>query len=98
VSRDQDVPEGQKIITGGPFNLVAPDGTWIWNEGTPSDIPVIGKVRVLVLDPPQYERTWSAGRFFPGIPAGLTLVRTLTPDEVELWFEHVGAASENGVA
>lgn len=73
----------------GSFNLVAPDGTWIWNEGTPSDIPVVGGVRLLILDPPPYERAWSAGRLFPAVTAQLNLQRQLTPSQVADYLQHV---------
>ncbi|WP_280440922.1 hypothetical protein [Nocardia brasiliensis] len=83
--------EGQ-APTVGAFNLVAPEGDWIWNEGTPADIPVLGGTRVLVLDPPPYERHWPAGRYFPFVPADLVLERALTADEAARWFEHVRPA------
>ncbi len=81
--------EPGQITTSGSFNLVAPDGTWVWNEGTPSDIPVVDGARLLVLDPPAYQRGWPAGRFFPGIPGDLVLDRALTAQEAEGWFAHV---------
>ena len=73
----------------GSFNLVAPDGTWIWNEGTPGDIPLLGDTRLLVLDPPPYERMWSAGRLFPSMTAQLELERILSPDDVSRYMQHV---------
>ncbi|POX53130.1 hypothetical protein C3489_16480 [Streptomyces sp. Ru71] len=77
VCRDQP---GQ-VLTKGSFNLVAPDGEWVWNEGTPSDIPVVDGVRLLVLDPPPYERSWPAGRFFPNMTGDLVLERVLGTEE-----------------
>jgi hypothetical protein len=79
--RDADIAPEQRPHTVGTFNLVAPDGSWIWNEGTPSDIPVLDGVRTLVLDPAPYRRGWPAGRFIPGIEGELTLVRVLSPQE-----------------
>jgi hypothetical protein len=93
VALDQQVPEGRRLDTTGAFNLVSPHGEWIWNEGTPSDIPVVDGVRLLVLDPPPYQRGWSAGRFFPGMTASLTLTEVLSGDEASRWFEHVKPAS-----
>lgn len=90
----RDAP-GQ-VLTTGTFNLVAPDGSWIWNEGDPSDIPVVGGVRLLVLDPPPYPRSWPAGRFFPGMPGDLVLERQLTPQEAAGWFAHVAPAAAYG--
>ncbi|MFF9241178.1 hypothetical protein ACF1AL_20345 [Streptomyces sp. NPDC014801] len=77
VCRDQP---GQ-VPTKGSFNLVAPGGEWVWNEGTPSDIPVVEGVRLLVLDPPSYERSWPAGRFFPNMTGHLALERVLDGEE-----------------
>lgn len=70
----------------GAFNLVGPDGGWIWNEGTPSDIPVVEGSRLLVLDPPPYKRSWNNVRFFPMIPGSLRLERVLGAEEAERWF------------
>ena len=78
---DADITPDQRPHTTGAFNLVSPDGTWIWNEGTPSDIPVLDGLRTLVLDPAPYRRGWPAGRFIPGIEGELTLVRVLSPQE-----------------
>ncbi|WP_280674057.1 hypothetical protein [Kitasatospora sp. MAA19] len=75
------VLDGRRVIATGAFNLVAPDGSWLWNEGTPGDIPVVDGVRTLVLDPLPYERSWSAGRFIQEIPGDLRLERVLTPAE-----------------
>lgn len=80
--------EGQ-VLTVGSYNLLAPDGSWIWNEGTPSDIPVVDGARLLVLDPPPYERSWPAGRYFPHMSGNLVLERVLGPDEAEGWYARV---------
>ncbi|MET8448040.1 hypothetical protein [Streptomyces sp. NPDC005209] len=77
VCRDQP---GQ-VHTTGSFNLVTPTGEWVWNEGTPSDIPLVDGVRLLVLDPPPYERSRPAGRFFPHMTGALVLERVLAPEE-----------------
>ncbi len=70
-----------QVDTTGSFNLVTPSGAWVWNEGTPSDIPVVDGVRLLVLDPPPYERSWPAGRFFPHMTGDLVLERVLGEEE-----------------
>ncbi|GGR41701.1 hypothetical protein GCM10010497_51260 [Streptomyces cinereoruber] len=75
----RDLP-GQTPTTGS-FNLVGADGEWIWNEGNPADVPVVDGVRLLVLDPPPYERGWAAGRFFPGMTGDLVLERVLSAEE-----------------
>ncbi|WP_380277971.1 hypothetical protein [Kitasatospora purpeofusca] len=73
--------DGRRFIATGAFNLVAPDGGWIWNEGMPQDIPVVDGVRTLVLDPQPYERSWAAGRFVEQVPGDLRLERVLAPEE-----------------
>ena len=80
----RDAP-GQ-VPTTGAFNLVTPGGEWVWNEGTPTDIPVVDGFRLLVLDPPPYERGWPAGRFFPGMTADLVLERVLDAPETREWL------------
>ncbi|MEU3406029.1 hypothetical protein ABZ766_19115 [Streptomyces sp. NPDC006670] len=69
------------VSTTGSFDLVGADGEWIWNEGKPADIPVVDGVRLVVLDPPSYQRGWPAGRFFPGMTGELVYDRALTPEE-----------------
>ncbi|MFF8770151.1 hypothetical protein [Kitasatospora sp. NPDC015120] len=73
--------DGRRFIATGAFNLVAPDGGWIWNEGMPESIPVVDGVRTLVLDPQPYERSWAAGRFVEQVPGDLRLERVLAPEE-----------------
>ncbi|GAA3370885.1 hypothetical protein GCM10020367_19300 [Streptomyces sannanensis] len=87
--------EGQ-APTVGSFNLVAPDGEWIWNEGNPSDIPLVDGARLLVLDPPPYRRHWDAGRFFPNMPGDLTLERVLGEQETVQWFTRISEAKVMG--
>ncbi|WUS96816.1 hypothetical protein OHA46_09005 [Streptomyces sp. NBC_00708] len=70
----------------GTFELLAPDGTRIWNEGLPDDIPVVEGRRVLVLDDPSYQRSWNADRFFPHLPGKAELLRVLPPDEAKTWY------------
>lgn len=81
LSRTEELSPDQRPTAYGAFNLLAPDGSWIWNEGTPSDIPVVDGVRTLVLDPQPYERSWTAGRFIQQIPGDLRLERVLAPQE-----------------
>jgi hypothetical protein len=76
----------------GSFNLVAPDGTWIWNEGWPCDIPIVENSRLLILDPPSYERTWHAARAFVGMSAQLNLERRISEDAVKRRMAHVQPA------
>ncbi|MFT9787726.1 hypothetical protein ACMZ5E_16060 [Streptomyces rhizosphaericola] len=83
-----------QVETQGSFELVAPGGDRLWNEGSPAGIPVVDGVRLLVLDAPSYARTWPAGRFFPGMRGDLILERALEPEETERWFARVSPAGE----
>ncbi|WP_433397135.1 hypothetical protein [Streptomyces sp. CA-146814] len=83
-----------QVDTVGSFELVAPDGARLWNEGNPADIPLVDGVRLLVLDEPAYRRSWPAGRFFPGMRGDLILERALEAEETERWFAHVSPAKE----
>ncbi|MFB6616526.1 hypothetical protein ACFCV9_20340 [Streptomyces sp. NPDC056367] len=83
-----------QVATEGSFNLVAPDGTWIFNEGDPTDVPLVDGTRLLVLDAPPYQRTWPAGRFFPGMRGDLVLDRVLDAAEAASWFAKVQPAKK----
>jgi hypothetical protein len=85
-SRDAAVDPDRAPKTTGAFNLAGVDGAWLWNEGCPADIPVVDGERVLVLDPPTYERTWNAGRFYPHITGELTLEAVLNRAETEAYL------------
>jgi hypothetical protein len=74
------------VVATGTFELLAPDGAPIWNEGLPDDIPVVEGRRLLVLDEPTYQRSWNADRFFPHLPGTAEPARVLTPDETRTWY------------
>jgi len=76
----------------GNFNLVGADGTWIWNEGRPADIPALDGTRVVVLDPPPYQRTWNAGRAYPLMRPTVTVEGALTAGEAAHWLSRVKPA------
>jgi hypothetical protein len=73
----------------GQFNLVDAYGEWIWNEGRPADVPYLQGERVVVLDPPPYQRSWNAGRAYPLMRPSLTLDRFLSADEAAHWLSMV---------
>ncbi|MFJ1564800.1 hypothetical protein [Streptomyces erythrochromogenes] len=75
-----------QAVATGAFELLAPDGERIWNEGLPDDIPVVEGRRLLVLDEPAYQRSWNADRFFPHLPGTAELTRVLTADETRTWL------------
>jgi hypothetical protein len=79
-------------VATGAFELLAPDGERIWNEGLPDDIPVVEGHRLLVLDEPLYQRSWNADRFFPHLPGTAELTRVLSDDEAQAWFARTSSA------
>ncbi|MFF7550239.1 hypothetical protein ACFZCU_42450 [Streptomyces canus] len=84
-----------QTIATGAFELRAPDGSQIWNEGLPDDIPVVEGRRLLVLDEPAYQRSWNADRFFPHLPGTAELTRVLTAEETRIWFDRTSPG--NGI-
>ncbi len=69
----------------GQFNLVDAHGQWIWNEGRPDEIPEVAGHRVVVLDPPPYERSWNAGRAYPLMVADV-VVEPMSPADARDWL------------
>jgi hypothetical protein len=105
-ARDQPV-DPQARSAQGVFNLwtwqgLQPDGRlpegfgesdhWVWNEGTPSDIPHFEGVRVVLLGPPPYPRSWNAGRRFDGMHAELRLEEVLPPNVAQDWLNRIAQA------
>ncbi|MFG3142379.1 hypothetical protein ACGFZA_39965 [Streptomyces sp. NPDC048211] len=87
LATDPEPARGRSQVAAiGVFELLAPDGERIWNEGLPDDIPVMEGRRLLVLDEPTYRRSWNADRFFPHLPGTVQLIRVLTADETRTWF------------
>jgi len=78
-------PDGIK----GNFNLVDAYGAWIWNEGRPADIPRLEGTRVVVIDPPPYERAWNAGRAYPLMRPSVTVTEILPAAEAARWLSKV---------
>ncbi|MDP9793499.1 hypothetical protein J2S43_002011 [Catenuloplanes nepalensis] len=76
----------------GRVNLVDGEGTWIWNEGRPADIPVYEGARVVVLDPPPYKRTWNTGRPYPLMVPSVT-AEQLPTAEAAAWLSKVKPAA-----
>lgn len=89
---DADVPPGPPIASS-PWNLVDAHGEWIYNEGVPADVPAVNGTRVVVLDPPSYERTFPAGRRFPRMPATLRVDGMHLPDDLAAWWSHIAPAT-----
>jgi hypothetical protein len=89
---DLTPPDGIK----GNFNLVDAYGAWIWNEGRPADIPRLDGTRVVVIDPPPYERGWNAGRAYPLMRAAVTVDEILPAAEAARWLSMVKPPARYG--
>ncbi|WP_127504386.1 hypothetical protein [Actinoplanes solisilvae] len=77
----------------GRFYLADAQGETIWNESRPADIPLLGDHRVIVLDPPPYERSWNLGRAYPLMRPEIVLNRILPADEAAGWATRVAPAA-----
>jgi hypothetical protein len=65
---------------------------WIWNEGTPADIPLFDGRRAILLGPASYPRSWQSQRMFSKLRAHLEIEQKLTKDETEDWLRRMLAA------
>ncbi|MBB5915073.1 hypothetical protein BJY24_003940 [Nocardia transvalensis] len=82
------------VPSAGTFLFHAPDGSRVWYEGTPSDIPVLDGARVLVLDERPFPHHFPAGRFFPDLPGDLTLEGVLGEQEAADLLAKVAAPQD----
>jgi len=85
-------PTHKGLVEHATFNLVAWDGSWIWNEGKPADIPMMDGHRVVRLEPLPYRRSWNATSKFPGMESEAHVVRHLSADETTAWLTRVRPA------
>ncbi|EFH80235.1 hypothetical protein [Ktedonobacter racemifer] len=99
--------KGNFPVAEGNFNLwnwqgLQPDGTlptgfaqkehWIWNEGKPTDVQPFEGTRIILLGEPPYKRTWSAIRYFPGLPGQIEVLAQLSPEQVNNWLSRITSA------
>lgn len=73
----------------------ADTGHWIWNEGTPADIPLFEGRRVILLGPAAYARTWPAARTFAAMKPGLRIEKVLEAEEVRSWLDRMVRARQS---
>lgn len=93
VASYQDGPVDPNAQTvRGCWNLVAHDGTWVWNEGMPAEIPTIDGEHILILDEQPYPRSWNAGRRHPHVHGWVEVESELTHQEATLWWKRVSPA------
>jgi len=59
---------------------------WIWNEGIPADIAEFEGVRVVILGPPAYTRTWNTARSMAELKARVEVQEVLDQQQVQGWL------------
>lgn len=103
---DNDFPAAEGVFNLWNWQGLQADGTlyetqsdqsqlsrhWIWNEGKPQDIEPFEGVRIVLLGPPPYDRAWSAGRYFPGLPGELEVLEKLSDAQVRDWLTRISTA------
>jgi hypothetical protein len=65
---------------------------WIWNEGVPADIVPFEGLRVVILGPPPYSRSWRGGLIFGGMLPEFVVTEKLREPDVLAWFQKLAAA------
>jgi hypothetical protein len=100
-------PQQSNVPSFGVWNLnqwtaIQADGTlpsrvdsahWIWGEGRPADVLVFDAIRVILLGPPPYPRSWSTTRFFADVEASVVVDETLSRRGVRDWLRRLAAAN-----
>ena len=87
-------PDPEAGPVRGWWNLLALDGSWVWNEGVPGDIPTSEGEHVLVLGRQPYPRVWNAGRRHPHVRGWLDVDRELFGEELDRWWGRAALAPE----
>ncbi len=65
---------------------------WIWGEGVPTDLSIVGSHRVVLLGSVSHVRTWPSARLFGSLKAGLHDVQRLDQAGVRAWLRQLVAA------
>ncbi|MBL8918984.1 MAG: hypothetical protein JNJ54_09015 [Myxococcaceae bacterium] len=65
---------------------------WIWNEGVPADIEVLGGERIVLVGMPSIHRSWNAQRVFSAMAGVLEPKGQLSPAEADALLLAIRAA------
>jgi len=95
--RDSD-PDPQAGPVRGWWNLLALDGSWVWNDGVPADIPTYDGEHVLVLAEQPYPRSWNPGRRHPHVTGWLEVAHEITGEELQRWWRRAAPAQSSSGA
>jgi hypothetical protein len=85
----QAIEPGLKLPDPGDYGA---NKYWVWNEGSPEDIPAFEGRRVILLGPASYSRSWGSQRMFDKLPAKLEIERQLSKGQVTDWLQRMVAA------
>jgi hypothetical protein len=69
--------------------LSTDDTFWLWGEGIPADIAKVDTMRVMLMMPPNYSRTFIISTLYEGLTAEISLLKRLSTAEVETWLERI---------
>lgn len=71
------------LCADGTLGTSDQQSSWIWNEGVPADIASFDGIRVVLIGPSSYPRSWNAQRVFPNMIGGLGQLQALSAPDVE---------------
>ncbi len=73
-----------------PTRRPVPLDHFVWNDGSPNDVPLLEGRRVVIAASPTVRRTWKAGRPFFALGSSVTVERELSPGELADWLRTDG--------
>lgn len=89
----QAIETGYKLPDPGDYGA---SSSWVWNEGSPNDIPLFEGRRAILLGPASYSRSWGSQRMFDKLPAKLEIERQLSKSDVTDWLQRMLTAKGAG--
>ena len=72
-----------------------PTDRWVWNEGSPQDVPMFNGRRTLLIGPPTIQRTWNPYRSFLALSGSVRFDAELPRSRVRSLLEEMAQASTN---
>lgn len=67
---------------GNEIDAVDYNQSWVWNEGTPSDIAVLDGQRILLVGPSTIQRSWNTGRVFGNLKERFDGPQVMSAEEI----------------
>jgi hypothetical protein len=81
------------------FDLAArnvPTDLWVWNEGSPQDVPMYEGIRTLLIGPPSIRRTWNVGRSFSALAAKVNVDAEISSAQVRSTLDAMKRICDGG--